>query len=56
MTEQQVWEALAEIPVISLVDLGVIRSVDVSQDQVRVEITPTFWIVPGSGVNPGPEA
>ena len=47
VTEAQVWDALAEIPdpeipVISLVDLGVIRSVDVSRDQVRVEFTPTF--------------
>jgi ring-1,2-phenylacetyl-CoA epoxidase subunit PaaD len=47
LTPTQVWEALAEIPdpeipVISLVDLGVIRSVDVSRDQVRVEFTPTF--------------
>jgi len=47
VTEQQVWNALAEIPdpeipVISLVDLGVIKSVDVSGDQVRVEFTPTF--------------
>jgi ring-1,2-phenylacetyl-CoA epoxidase subunit PaaD len=47
VTAEQVWEALAEIPdpeipVISLVDLGVIKSVDVSQDQVRVEFTPTF--------------
>ena len=47
VTEEQVWEALAEIadpeiPVISLVDLGVVRSVDVSGDQVRVEFTPTF--------------
>jgi ring-1,2-phenylacetyl-CoA epoxidase subunit PaaD len=47
VTEQQVWDALAEIPdpeipVISLVDLGVIRSVDVSRDDVRVELTPTF--------------
>ena len=47
VTTEQVWAALAEIPdpeipVISLVDLGVIRSVDVSRDQVRVEFTPTF--------------
>ena len=47
VTVEQVWEALAEIPdpeipVISLVDLGVIRSVDVSGEQVRVEFTPTF--------------
>ena len=47
VTEQQVWDALAEIPdpeipVISLVELGVIRSVNVSRHQVRVEFTPTF--------------
>ena len=47
VTEEQVWDALGEIPdreipVISLVDLGVIRSVDVSANQVRVEFTPTF--------------
>jgi ring-1,2-phenylacetyl-CoA epoxidase subunit PaaD len=47
VTTQQVWDALAEvpdpeIPVISIVDLGVVRSVDVSGAQVRVELTPTF--------------
>jgi len=47
VTEQQVWAALdeiadPEIPVISLVDLGVIRSVDVREGEVRVEFTPTF--------------
>ncbi|MHB8469915.1 MAG: 1,2-phenylacetyl-CoA epoxidase subunit PaaD, partial [Gaiellaceae bacterium] len=31
-----------EIPVISLVELGVIRSVDVAESRVRVELTPTF--------------
>jgi ring-1,2-phenylacetyl-CoA epoxidase subunit PaaD len=45
--EAQVWKALAEIPdpeipVVSLVDLGVIRSVDVSNGHVRIEFTPTF--------------
>jgi ring-1,2-phenylacetyl-CoA epoxidase subunit PaaD len=45
--EAQVWELLEEIPdpeipVISLVDLGVIRSVDVSEGQVHIEFTPTF--------------
>ena len=43
----QVWEALEEIPdpeipVVSLVDLGVIRSVDVADGHVRIEFTPTF--------------
>jgi ring-1,2-phenylacetyl-CoA epoxidase subunit PaaD len=47
VTEAQVWDVLAEIPdpeipVVSLVDLGVIRSVDVSREHVRVEFTPTF--------------
>jgi ring-1,2-phenylacetyl-CoA epoxidase subunit PaaD len=47
VAESQVWEALEEIPdpeipVVSLVDLGVIRSVDVENGHVRIEFTPTF--------------
>ena len=47
MSEAAVWAALAEIPdpeipVISLVDLGVVRDVAVDGDNVRVEFTPTF--------------
>jgi ring-1,2-phenylacetyl-CoA epoxidase subunit PaaD len=47
VAEAQVWEALEgipdpEIPVVSLVELGVIRSVDVQEGQVRIEFTPTF--------------
>ena len=47
VTAEQVWAALEkipdpEIPVISLVELGVIRSVDVLDGHVRVEFTPTF--------------
>jgi ring-1,2-phenylacetyl-CoA epoxidase subunit PaaD len=47
VTTEQVWDALAEIPdpeipVISLVDLGVIRDVAVDGERVRVEFTPTF--------------
>ncbi len=47
VTEQQVWGALAEIPdpeipVVSLVDLGVIRGVHVEGARVHVELTPTF--------------
>ena len=47
VTVDAVWAAVAEIPdpeipVVSLVDLGVIRSVDVSDGHVRVEFTPTF--------------
>ncbi|MFL5926552.1 MAG: 1,2-phenylacetyl-CoA epoxidase subunit PaaD [Gaiellaceae bacterium] len=47
MTAEEVWAALAEIPdpeipVVSLVDLGVIRDVAVDGDRVHVELTPTF--------------
>jgi ring-1,2-phenylacetyl-CoA epoxidase subunit PaaD len=47
VTEERVREALAEIPdpeipVISLVDLGVVRDVEVEGGRVRVEFTPTF--------------
>ena len=47
VAEARIWEALEEIPdpeipVVSLVDLGVIRSVDVREGHVRIEFTPTF--------------
>ena len=47
VTAEAVWAALEEIPdpeipVISLVDLGVIRDVQVDGRNVRVELTPTF--------------
>lgn len=45
--EEAIWDALAEvsdpeIPAISLVDLGVIRSVQLDGDRVTVELLPTF--------------
>jgi ring-1,2-phenylacetyl-CoA epoxidase subunit PaaD len=51
VTEAAVWEALAEIPdpeipVISLVDLGVVKDVQVDGDRVRIEFTPTFMGCP----------
>jgi ring-1,2-phenylacetyl-CoA epoxidase subunit PaaD len=47
LTERDVWAALAEIPdpelpVVSLVDLGVVREVEVDDGRVRVAFTPTF--------------
>ena len=47
VTAEQVWDALdeipdPEIPVISLVDLGVVRDVAVDGEHVRIEFTPTF--------------
>ena len=47
VTEAAIWAALGEIadpeiPVVSLVELGVIRDVAVVDSRVRVEFTPTF--------------
>jgi ring-1,2-phenylacetyl-CoA epoxidase subunit PaaD len=55
VTAEQVWEALAEIPdpeipVISLVDLGVVREVEVVGGRVRVKFTPTFLGCPAQEV------
>ena len=45
--EQGVWDALAEvtdpeIPVVSVVDLGMVRSVELDGERLRVELLPTF--------------
>jgi ring-1,2-phenylacetyl-CoA epoxidase subunit PaaD len=55
VTEAAVWDALAEIPdpeipVISLVDLGVVKDVSVDGDRVRIEFTPTFMGCPALDV------
>jgi ring-1,2-phenylacetyl-CoA epoxidase subunit PaaD len=47
VTAERVWAALAElpdpeIPVVSLVDLGVVRDVAVDGERVTIEFTPTF--------------
>jgi len=51
VSEADVWAALAEIPdpeipVISLVDLGVIKDVSVDDGHVRIDFTPTFMGCP----------
>jgi ring-1,2-phenylacetyl-CoA epoxidase subunit PaaD len=45
--ERAVWAALAEvtdpeIPVVSVVDLGMVRSVELDGERLRVELLPTF--------------
>ena len=52
---EEVWAALREIadpeiPAISVVDLGVIGDVDVTDARVRVELLPTFVGCPAIGV------
>ena len=51
VTVDEIWAALAEIPdpeipVISLVDLGVIKDVEVADGRVQIEFTPTFMGCP----------
>jgi ring-1,2-phenylacetyl-CoA epoxidase subunit PaaD len=51
VTAEKVWDALAEIPdpeipVISLVELGVVKGVEVEDGMVRVDFTPTFMGCP----------
>ena len=46
-TVKEIWELLEtvpdpEIPVISIVDLGVIRKVNIDNDEVEIIITPTY--------------
>ena len=47
MTNEAVWEALAEvpdpeIPVLSVVDLGLVHAVELDGERLRVELLPTF--------------
>jgi ring-1,2-phenylacetyl-CoA epoxidase subunit PaaD len=47
VTVEQVWAALdeipdPEIPVISLVDLGVVKRVEIRGESVQIDFTPTF--------------
>jgi ring-1,2-phenylacetyl-CoA epoxidase subunit PaaD len=51
VTTEEVWAALAEIPdpeipVISLVDLGVVKDVAVDDGTVEIDFTPTFMGCP----------
>ena len=58
VTAERVWAALAEIPdpeipVISLVDLGVVKEVEVEGKHVRIAFTPTFMGCPALDVMRG---
>ena len=53
--EQQIWQLLSEVkdpevPVLSVVDLGIVRSVKTSNDQVQISITPTYSGCPAMDV------
>ena len=47
INKENIWNSLEkvkdpEIPVLSVVDLGVVRAVDIIDDQVEIKITPTY--------------
>jgi ring-1,2-phenylacetyl-CoA epoxidase subunit PaaD len=53
--EQRIWQILAavpdpEIPVLSIVDLGIVRHVTMSDGKVRVGLTPTYSGCPATDV------
>lgn len=55
VTKDQIWDWLdavpdPEIPVISVVDLGVVRDVSISEEGVEVTITPTYTGCPAMSV------
>ncbi len=55
ITTSQIWQYLEEVPdpevpVLSVVDLGVVRDVQVRGDEVEVTITPTYSGCPAMGV------
>ena len=55
VSEDQVWEWLEavpdpEIPVLSVVDLGIVRQVTVSADGIEIEVAPTYSGCPATEV------
>lgn len=47
LTSEQVWKLLdevkdPEIPVISVVEMGIVREVEIRENEIRVTMTPTF--------------
>jgi len=53
--EQQIWDWLAdvpdpEVPVVSVVDLGMVRNVRVAEDSVEIEVSPTYSGCPATEV------
>ncbi len=47
LTETEIWQLLEqvcdpEIPVLTVVDLGVVRKVEIKEDEVEITITPTY--------------
>ncbi|MFN6083800.1 MAG: iron-sulfur cluster assembly protein, partial [Fluviicola sp.] len=46
VSETDIWKLLEgisdpEVPVLSVIDLGIVRSVKIQEDQIHITITPT---------------
>jgi ring-1,2-phenylacetyl-CoA epoxidase subunit PaaD len=55
VTEQNIWHLLEEVkdpevPVLSIVDLGIVRQVSTEDDQINITITPTYSGCPAMDV------
>jgi ring-1,2-phenylacetyl-CoA epoxidase subunit PaaD len=55
VSEQDIWHLLEEVkdpevPVLSIVDLGIVRAVSTQDDQVNITITPTYSGCPAMDV------
>jgi ring-1,2-phenylacetyl-CoA epoxidase subunit PaaD len=55
VTETDIWKLLEgisdpEVPVLSVIDLGIVRSVKIQEDQIHITITPTYSGCPAMGV------
>lgn len=55
MTEQEIWKVLEEVkdpevPVLSVLDLGIVRSVNIENDKINIVITPTYSGCPAMDV------
>lgn len=55
ITEETIWNILAEVkdpevPVLSVLDLGIVRSVNITGDQIHIVITPTYSGCPAMDV------
>lgn len=53
--EKQIWKILKEVkdpevPVLSIIDLGIVRGVKISEDKIEIKITPTYSGCPAMDV------
>jgi ring-1,2-phenylacetyl-CoA epoxidase subunit PaaD len=52
--EKKVWSILEsvtdpEVPVLTVIDLGIIRNVKINGEEIEVVITPNLYRLPGDG-------